>query len=48
MKHCKEMLAKIAKATVEKALQRDANSTTCVFIYQPKAPQNLNRFKKSK
>ena len=48
MKNCQKVLAKIAKSTVEKALQRNANSTTCVFIFQPKAPQNLNRFKKGK
>ena len=33
MKSCQKILGKIAKTTVEKALQRDANSTTCNFIF---------------
>jgi cyclic lactone autoinducer peptide len=43
----KETAAKIAKIIAEKALKRDANSTTCAAIYQPKAPAKLKNFKKS-
>jgi len=39
--------AKLAKKVAEKALRRDANSTTCTGIYQPKAPANLEMFKKN-
>lgn len=42
----KKVTAKLAKKVAEKALKRDAGSTTCVGIYQPKAPANLERFKK--
>lgn len=39
-------IAKLAKRTAEHALRRDANQTTCSFFYQPKAPAQLDRFKK--
>ena len=38
----------LAKKTAEHTLRRDANQTTCVAIYQPKAPAALSLFKKSK
>lgn len=41
-------IAKLAKSVAEKALKRDANQTTCTFFYQPKAPKELDRFKKNK
>lgn len=44
----KKFIAKMAKKAAENALRRDANSTTCVCIYQPKAPIELNRFKSIK
>lgn len=43
----KIFVVKLAKTVAEKALKIDANSTTCVAIYQPKAPANLERFKKN-
>lgn len=48
MKTSKMMLTKVTKALAEKALRRDANSTTCVAFYQPKAPEKLKQFKNSK
>lgn len=42
----KEVAAKFAKKIAEKALRRDASSTTCIGVYQPKAPADLERFKK--
>lgn len=42
----KKVTAKIVKKVAEKALERDANSTTCAAIYQPKVPADLERFKK--
>lgn len=32
------------KKVAEKALVRDANSTTCIAIHQPKAPKALKKF----
>lgn len=44
----KNLIAKLAKKAANNALRRDANSTTCAFIYQPKAPEKLKQFKNSK
>lgn len=35
---------KMAKSAVEKSIKLDANSTTCMIIYQPKAPAALKKF----
>lgn len=48
MKSNKNLIAVIAKKAAEHALRRDANRTTCMCIYQPKAPAGLKRFKNSK
>lgn len=48
MKSGKIFLANLAKKAAEKELRRDANRTTCFFVYQPKVPAQLNRFKRSK
>lgn len=42
----KNKFSKIVKSTAESALKRDANSTTCFAVYQPKAPQGLKKFSK--
>lgn len=34
------------KKLADNALTRDANSTTCIWIYQPKAPEALKKFSK--
>lgn len=47
MKKKMVLMAEFAKSVAELALKRDANSTTCGAIYQPKAPEKLKRFKKS-
>lgn len=45
----KENLALMAAKTVASfALRRDANSTTCLAIYQPKVPTKLHLFKERK
>lgn len=46
MKKTFNSFAKIVKKSAESALKRDANSTTCWSVYQPKAPETLNKFKK--
>jgi hypothetical protein len=48
MKRLEKMATSIAKKTAEKTLKRDANSTTCAAVFQPKAPSNLSQFKKHK
>lgn len=48
MKFVKEALPRIAKIAAEKALKRDANCTTCISFYQPKAPDSLKKFQKGK
>jgi cyclic lactone autoinducer peptide len=39
--------AEIVEIVAEKSLRKDANSTTCTAIYQPKAPASLSKFKKA-
>lgn len=48
MKSTKKTLSKIAKTIAGKALNRDANSTTCISFYQPKAPTALKKYQASK
>lgn len=48
MKSRQNLIAVVAKKAAEQALRRDANRTTCLSIYQPKAPAALKRFKNSK
>lgn len=48
MKIGKKVVTKLAKATAEKALRRDANHTACFGLYQPKIPNSMERFRKSK
>lgn len=43
----KEQTRKIVKTVVEKFVRVDANSTTCIAVYQPKVPQMLKKFKKA-
>lgn len=46
MKKTLSVFATTAKKSAEKALKRDANSTTCWGVYQPKVPKNLKQFSK--
>lgn len=46
MKKSLLVFANIAKKSAENALKRDANTTTCSAIYQPKAPIELKKFSK--
>lgn len=46
MKKTISIFANVAKKSAETALKRDANSTTCWAIYQPKVPTSLDKFKK--
>lgn len=51
MKTNKKMTQDFAKSISKLlglTLQIDANSTSCAIIYQPKAPKELDRYKKVK
>lgn len=48
MKIGKKLLTLAVKTTAEKALRRDANTTTCAAFYQPKVPANYDRLKNGK
>ena len=41
-------VAKGAVSVLNTFLRADANSTSCFFIYQPKAPKELARYRKTK
>ena len=38
--------SKLLKAIANNSLKIDANSTTCMAVYQPKAPASLKKFSK--
>lgn len=46
MKAQNKIYTKIIKSIAEKTLIRDANSTTCIAVYQPKTPTSLKKFSK--
>lgn len=46
MKSQKKIFTKTIKAMAEKSLTRDANSTSCMILHQPKAPAALKKFSK--
>lgn len=41
-----EKTAKFVANVATKTLKTDANSASCMLVYQPKAPKALNQFKK--
>ena len=43
-----KVAAKKAVDTLNLVLRADANSTSCMLVYQPKAPRELSRFRKDK
>lgn len=46
MKKIDVVLTNVMKRACDKSLQRDANSTSCTIIYQPKSPATLKKFSK--
>ena len=46
MKNNGKITHNLMKKVVEHALRRDADSTTCMAIYQPKVPASLKKFSK--
>ena len=47
-KNLSKQTAKVVAGTLNKILKVDANSTSCLVVYQPKAPKGLERFKNEK
>lgn len=43
-----ESVARGTKSILNAILYADANSASCIFTYQPKAPEKLKRFRKVK
>lgn len=41
-----KMISKVVKSLVNSALKSNANSTTSLMTYQPKAPKSLKNFSK--
>lgn len=47
----KQMAKSVAegmKKVLDVALRTEANSTSCLFTYQPKAPKELMKFRRNK
>ena len=42
----RKICTKMVKSIVEMVIRVDANSTTCMIVYQPKAPAMLKKFSK--
>lgn len=47
-KNFSKKVAKGVVSTLNTFLKVDANSASCVIAYQPKAPKELNRFRKKR
>ena len=47
-KQTKKTVAKGVKNTLDMVLRTEANTASCVIMYQPKAPKELMKFRKSK
>ncbi len=45
MKKTDSKTAKIVTNTLKRVLKVEANTNSCVFVYQPKAPKSLEKFK---
>lgn len=46
MKKSTKAVNKIVNSLVKKTLVNSANSTTCIYVHQPKAPDTLKSFSK--
>lgn len=46
MKNQKKLIKKAINIVVGSSLRNDANRTSCMAIYQPKAPANLKKYSK--
>ena len=41
-----EKIAKVTAKILEKVLKVEANTASCVLVYEPKIPEEIRRFKK--
>lgn len=41
-------MAKMVVGLLNKMIMLDANSTSCIVVYQPKAPEKLKQFRNNK
>ena len=48
VKETQKTVAKLAMKIAQVAMVRNANQTTCNIIFQPKVPEGLANFKKTK
>ena len=48
MKKIEKALLTASKKLALSSLKRDANTTTCAAVYQPKVPADLKKFSKIK
>ena len=48
MKKLSESMSEMLIKTLDKVLKLEANSTSCLVVYQPKMPEGLERFKNKK
>lgn len=46
MRKTKNNAAKFVTKTLNSVLKLEANSNSCLLAYQPKAPENLKKFRK--
>lgn len=46
MKFQKKNYSNVIKRVVDKSLSANANSVSCIIVYQPKVPAALKKFKK--
>lgn len=47
-KQTKKTVAKGVKTALDMVLRTEANTASCVIMYQPKAPNELMKFRRSK
>lgn len=47
-KQVERKAAKVMKAALDVVLRTEVNSTSCVIMYQPKAPKELVKYRRNK
>lgn len=47
-KNVKTTVAKGMKTVLDTVLKTEANTTSCVIMFQPKAPEELMKYRRSK
>lgn len=47
-KQVTKMVAKGVKTALDAVLRTEANTASCLFMYQPKAPKDLMKFRRNK